>query len=92
MNTTQPSTADVIDAAISRTKQSTLASELDWPESKVSELKNQLKRDGAVFLQHLNLRVVPDHLVCVDSKKLETMIAILQIAMPGLTINQLKVD
>lgn len=92
MNTAQPSTADVIDAALSRTKQCVLASELDWPESKVSDLKKQLKQDGAVFLKHLNLRVVPDHLVCVDSKKLETMIAILQIAMPGLTINQLKVD
>lgn len=92
MNTQNATAAEAIDAALSRLKQSNVAAELNWPESKVSELKKQLQKDGSVFLKHLNLMVVPDHLVCVDPKKLETMIAILQIAMPGLTINQLKVD
>lgn len=81
--------ANVIDAAMSGRKQSALAADLGWPESKVSEVKAALKKDGSVYLKQINLKVVPEDMVCVSKKKLETLVAFLQMAVPGLSLNQL---
>ena len=94
MNTATPPSAppagDVIDAALSRRKQSQLALELNWPESKVSEVKTKLQRDGVMFLKALGLKVVPEDLEHYDAQGVNTMLAALKIAMRDITDRALK--
>lgn len=81
---------DVIDAALSRRKQSQLALELNWPESKVSEFKSKLKSDGAVFLKALGLKIVPEDLEVYDAHSVHTMVEAFKIAVRGMTPQAMK--
>jgi hypothetical protein len=82
--------ADAIDAALSRVKQSAIADELNWPESKVSEVKTKLKQDGAIFLAALGLKIVPADLECYDPRKVDVIVEALKVAAQSLTSHQLK--
>jgi len=84
--------ADAIDAAIGRRKQAAIALELDWPESKVSEVKTKLKQDGAILLAALGLRIVPADLECYDPRKVDVIVEALKVAAQSLTSNQLRSD
>lgn len=81
---------DVIELALSRRKQSQIALELNWPESKVSELKSKLQRDGVMFLKALGLKIVPEDLEHYDSHSVHTMLEALKIAARDLTPRALQ--
>lgn len=82
--------SDAIDAAIARRgKQASIAAELGWPESDVSEVKTFLKKKGVVFLKGINMKVVPEDMVCVKKEKLQMLLGAVQVAMPALTVDQL---
>ena len=83
---------DAIDAALMSRKQSSIALDLGWPESKVSDIKAKLKQDGAVFLKALGLKIVPEDLECYDPRKVDVIIEALKVAAQSLTSNQLKAD
>jgi short subunit dehydrogenase-like uncharacterized protein len=79
-----------IDAALTRRgKQADIAQELRWPESKVSEVKAALRKDGAVLLDNIGLKVVPRDMVCVSQQKLELLLGALRMAIPSVTVDQL---
>lgn len=93
MNVTNspPAAGDVIEAALSRRgAQVALALELGWPESKVSEVKNKLQKDGVMLLKALGLKVVPEDLEVYDSHSVHTMVEALKIAMRDLTPRAMK--
>lgn len=84
------SAADAIDAALLRRKQSDLAHELGWPESKVSEIKAKLRQDGAIFLEALGLKVVPVDLEHFDPRKIDVIVEALKVTAQSLTSKQLR--
>lgn len=88
---TDPDLATAIKAAVARQgKQANIATQLRWTESKVSEVQAPLlKPDMEIYLKTIQMKVVPEDMVCVDKKTLEAVIAFLHIAVPGLTLNQL---
>lgn len=85
-----PLSGDVIEAALSRRKQSQIAMELNWPESKVSELKTKLQRDGVMFLKALGLKIVPEDLEHYDPEGVSTLIEVLKLTVREMTPNALK--
>lgn len=82
---------EAIDDAMDGRKQSEIALALGWPESKVSELLAPLRKsDTGILLNALNIKAVPKHLECFDSKKVTLVVEALKLASQGLNINHLK--
>lgn len=85
-----PPVGDVIEAALSRTKQCVLATELGWPESKVTGWKQRLQGEGSLFLSALNLKVVPADMGHYDDHSVNTLLEAFKIAARDMTTKALK--